>query len=73
MPNVASQERGSQVCNAQSASGRYNNLTCVFGPGANGQRTNCHQHKSARLFIRLLRVCAVRLRTHGLLWAGLFL
>ena len=71
--NVASQEHSSQACNAQSAPGRYNNVTRVLGPGPNGQRTNCHQHISARLFIRLLRVCTVRLRTRGLLWAGLFL
>ena len=36
--------------------------------------TTCHQHRnSARLFVRLLRLCALRLLTHGLLRTGVFL
>ena len=62
-----------QVRNAQSASGRNGHVSCVPGTGANGQRTGCYQRNSAYLFLRLLRVRAVCLRTQWLLWSGLFL
>src|ERR1700683_627611 len=77
--NVATQEcgpLGPQARNAQSVSGRYNNLARALGLGADGRRagqSGYRHRRTARLFLRLLQLCAVRLRTQRLLRTGIFL
>ena len=44
------------------------------GPGASGSCTDfCQYRRSTRLFVRLLWIFAIRLRTHGVLRVGIFL
>ncbi len=46
----------------------------AFMPAARaGHRGGRHRRKSAGLFLRLLQLCTVRLRTERLLRAGIFL
>jgi hypothetical protein len=56
------------------SSTRYYSIARGLGPGASGSSANCRRSwHSTRLFVRLLRLCAVCLRALWLLRAGVLL
>jgi hypothetical protein len=63
------------VTNARiQSSSLYYSVARAAGTAANGQRAGFRQHRGTpRLFLWLLRLCSICLRTRWLLWAGLFL
>jgi hypothetical protein len=63
------------VTNARiQSSSLYYSVARAPGTDPNCQRAGIRQHRDTpRLFLRLLRLCTVRLRARWLLWAGLFL
>ncbi len=65
-----------EVTNARTQSFiRCNRTACAAGPSTQGQSTGCYHHRraSARLSVRVLWLCALRLRPLRVLRARVFL
>jgi hypothetical protein len=73
IPGTADTLRGVIYARTQSSS-HYFSTARAPGLRTSGKDASCHQYRStANLFLRLLRLFAICLRTGRVLWVGLFL